>query len=207
MNRDVQGHRVVRLRTLLIGAGVLLGIALVVGFWKQEFVRAQVAAQMLGNLELVAQKYGLYLRDRVDAVEIFEIEEGAKATNTVSIAIGLTKEKHGYSARQNLTGSAAETFMNRWSHMNFNWSLSAMCHEPAFVVRFLKNGKPELETTLCLKCRNFVLPDLPFYAEMGFDTANPAGKAFVAHVQSLFPDSPKWKKAEPKPAPSSKPKE
>ena len=207
MNRDAQGHRVVRVRTLLAGAAVLLGMALVVGIWKREFVRAQVQAQMLGNLELVTEKYGLYLRGRVDAVELFEIAEKGKGTNSISISIGLTKEKLDYSAKRNLTGAASETFMNHWSHMHFHWYLSGMCHEPAFAIRFLKNGKPELETTLCLKCQNFLLPDFPFYAEMGFDTTNPTGQAFVAHMKSLFPDSPKWKKAEVKSEPSSKPKE
>jgi hypothetical protein len=196
MNRDAQGYRTVRLRTLFKGAGILLLLAVAVGLWQREALFQQVRAHFFGNAELVAEKYGRQLVFNVDGVEVFEIEEGAKATNSVSIWIGPLVVKRGYGAKRVLEGAEAKVFMEHWSKMHFHWGLSGMCHDPAFVVRFLKGNGTELETTLCFACQNFRYPTLLGEATMGFDSDNAAGRAFIAQVQGLFPDSPKWAELE-----------
>lgn len=197
MDRDAQGYRTVRLRTLAIGAGLLLLLAVVVALWKREILFQQLRAQALGNMELAAEKYGWQMTQAVEAVEVFEIEESSKATNSVSIRIGVRTERHGYIAKRELTGSEAKAFLERWGKMRFHWGMSGLCHEPAFVVRFLKEDKAELETTLCFMCHNFQIPSLLGEATtMGFDQESPAGQAFVAQVKTLFPDSPKWAELE-----------
>lgn len=175
----------------------MLLLALAAAFWKRNALFQQLRAQALGNMELAAEKYGRQMTEVADAVEVFEIEDGSKATNTVRIHIGTRTEKHAYIVRRALTGPEAKAFLERWGKMRFHWGLSGLCHEPAFVVRFLKDGKAELETTVCFLCHNFQIPSLLGEGTtMGFDQAGPAGQAFVAQVKALFPDSPKWAELE-----------
>jgi hypothetical protein len=193
MNRDAKGHRVVRLRTLLVAVVSALALVVVLTLWNWQSLRQQVRALLLGNMELAAERYGWELAQRVDSLEIYEIEEASRATNSVSIHIGGRTETHGYVAKRELNEAEAKVFMEHWGRMRFHWGLSGLCHFPAFVVRFLEDAEPKLETTLCFECHNFQIPD--FFGErtfMGFEQKSPKGQAFVAHVESLFPDSPKW---------------
>ncbi len=193
MNRDAQGCRTIRLRTLLKWSGLVLLLVVAIGFWKREFLYQQFRAQLLGNLELSAEKFGSELARKADAVEVFEIDESGKATNSVSIKIGGRVHNYDVVAGRNLASAEAKAFLERWGYMSFDWRMGGLCHEPAFVVRFLKNGKPELETTLCFMCHNFWIPTLVGRGtHMGFDQNSPSGQEFVAQVRGLFPDSPKW---------------
>lgn len=237
MNRDAQGHRIIRMRTLLISACLLLLATVALGYFliitRSDFVRIQA----LGARELNAQKYGWELEFRVDQIEISEVESGTNATDNVTIRIGKVAEKHACGPKRNLAGVEAKAFMERWSAMHFHSDYAYMCHEPAFVVRFLNHGQPELETTLCFECSNFPVASWLGNSWMGFNLRNAAGLAFEEHFRKQFPkstkwadlevkrlqrqkslagnpsaannasNSPHWKKAEPKPAPSSKPKE
>ena len=172
-------------------------------------LRDQPRGWMFGQLELAAEKYGYMLAytQSVDTIEISEIEEGPRATNIVNLVVGSRTIHAKCGATRKLTGKEAKDFLTRWSQMHFNYYLSSLCHEAAFAIRFRKNDKSVLETTICFKCQNFEIP-FPFTAEpveMGFDLASPAGQAFLAEVRRLFPDSPKWvemdKQRQPKPKP------
>ena len=114
----------------------------------------------------------------------------------MSIRVGARTEKHGYVAKRALSGPEAKAFLERWGKMRFHWGISGLCHEPAFVVRFLKDGEPDLETTVCFLCHNFRISTLLGEGTMGFDQDSPNGQAFVAHVKTLFPDSVKWAELE-----------
>ena len=204
MNRDSKGFRTVRLRTLLSVIGAFVLVVLAIGFWQREFLSEQKRAVILGNFELIAEKYSFSYGDDVDAVEIFEIEQGARIVSTFTLRIGSQVEKHGIGVKKSLSAEETKKFMQRWSRMHFHWGLSGMCHEPGFIVRFLKDGKPVLETTLCFKCQNFEAPSALGPTLMGFEKKSPDGQAFVAHFKGLFPDSQKWaelEKEQKKPAP------
>jgi hypothetical protein len=192
MNRDLQGYRTVRLRTLLLCTGIIAVLAVAVGLWKREALQEQVRAVFLGNAKVASEKYGWKLSARVDAVEIYEIEEASKATNKVTINIGSHTEEHGYGSKRNISEDEAKVFMGLWSKMEFDWELSAACHDPAFVLRFLNHGHPELEITLCFHCQNFQYPSLFGTGLMGFSENSPSGQDFLAHMRVLFPESPKW---------------
>jgi len=193
MNRDAHGYRTVRLRTLLAVAVGVFALVVVLTLWNLRSLHQQVRALLLGNMELAAERYGWELAQRVDSLEIYEIEAAGRATNSVSIHIGGRTETHSYVAKRKLNGAEAKVFMEYWGRMRFHWGLSGLCHYPAFVVRFLEDAEPKLETTLCFECHNFQIPGL--FGEttfMGFEQKSPKGQAFVAHMKSLFPDSPKW---------------
>ena len=198
MNRDSQGHRVVRVRTLLIAAWLVLLATVASGYLlfitRADFFRIQA----LGTQELNAEKYGWELEYRVDQVEIFEVETGTNAAGSVTIRIGKEVEKFTCGPKKTLAGAEAKAFMERWSAMHFHRSLAAMCHEPAFVIRFLKHGKPELETTLCFECTNFPLASWLGNSWMGFNARNARGLAFEDHFRHQFPTSPKWAELEEK---------
>ena len=196
MHRDPQGYRTVRLRTLLVAASFGVVLTLAVAFWLRESLFQHFRAFVLGNAELAAEKYGRLLGERVDEVEVFEIEPARKGTNSVTIRLGTWVEHHDYSAMRALSGSEAEAFLKGWGKMRFHWGLSGLCHDPAFVLRFTKNGRLEWETTLCFLCQNFQYASPIGLGTMGFDEQSPAGQAFVAQVRALFPNSPKWTELE-----------
>ena len=196
MNRDAQGRRVVRLRTLLALGGLLIGVLGGIGIWQWPLLRDQPRGWMFGQLELAAEKYGYMLAytHSVDTIEISEVENGPRATNSIALVVGSRTLHVKCGPTRQLAGAEAEEFLKRWSWMHFHYNLSGMCHDEAFAIRFRKNDKSALETTICFKCQNFEIP-FPFTAEpvyMGFDLGSPASQAFLAEVRRLFPDSPKW---------------
>ena len=207
MNRDAKGCRVVRLRSLLLASGLLLALVVGTGIWQLPLLREQFRGWWLGQAELAAEKYGRMLEDAVNTVEISEVEAGSRATNLVTLVTGSRTRQVKCGSTQKLFADDAQQFVKRWRSMRFHWGLSGMCHEEAFAIRFHKNNKSVLETTVCFKCQNFEIP-FPLgdgFEYMGFDLASPAGQAFLAEVRRRFPDSPKWvemdKKRQPKPKP------
>lgn len=196
MNRDAQGRRVVRLRTLLAVGGLFIAVLGGIAIWQWPLLRDQPRGWVFGQLELAAEKYGYMLAytHSVDTIEISEIEEGSRATNIVNLVIGSRTTRAKCGAIRRLTGKEADDFVTRWSQMHFNYNFSGMCHEEAFVIRFRKNDKSVLETTVCFKCQNFEIP-IPFTVGpvyMGFDLTGVADQHFLAEVRRLFSDSPKW---------------
>lgn len=187
-------NKTVRLRTLAVVLASGLAILALVIWWQWDFVADQFRAYALGHAELAATDYGTGLRYSADRVEIHEVSEGGSATNTHRLKINGKETILNTHAPLILTGKAADKFLHLWSDMWFGWGLSALCHDPAFVVHFSKGDKTVLKTSLCLSCQNFTVPSI--FGEdflMGFDSDGPKGLAFVEHLKSLFPNSSKWK--------------
>lgn len=190
-------NKTVRLRTLAVVLASGLAISALVIWWQWDFVWEQFRAYALGHAELAAVHYGSGLRYSVDRVGIHEVSEDGTATNTHRLKINGEKTILNSHAPLLLTGQAADEFMHLWSDMWFGWGLSALCHDPAFVIYFSKGDAFILKTSLCLKCQNFTVPSV-FGGDflMGFDSESPKGLAFAEHLKSLFPNSPKWKTAQ-----------
>jgi hypothetical protein len=190
-------NKTVRLCTLAVLLASGLAISALVIWLQWDFVWEQFRAYALGHAELAATDYGSGLRYSADRVEIHEVSEDGSATNTHRLKINGKDTVINTHAPLLLTGQAADEFLHLWSDMWFGWGLSALCHDPAFVVHFSKGDKTVLKTSLCLSCQNFTVPSI-FGGDflMGFDSEGPKGLAFVEHLKSLFPTSAKWQTAE-----------
>ena len=71
--------------------------------------------------------------------------------------------------------------------MTFWYGFSALCHEPAYGLRFFSGEELVLETTFCWKCSNFEVPTSLGYRFMGFDRHNPQAAALWRLLQEHIP--------------------
>ena len=190
----------IRLRTLFLSMFVALVIIVGLGLLKRDAIFGHLQTYAIGEMEVAAKKYGRELGP-VSRVEIFEVlpESNAVATHKFDIDGERTSLHSGPALL--LESNAAATFMQHWTAMRFHADYSAMCHDPAFVVRFMMGDEVLLKTSLCLHCQNFSIPSVFGETLMGFSGRHPTGVAFADHMKSLFPNSEKWK-----PTPSDKTK-
>lgn len=184
----------VRVRTLLLGFFIAVASVVGVGLWKRESIVAHLRIYAVGESEVAAKKYGSELGP-VSRVEIFEVLGETNAVTSHKFTIyGERTSLHSGSALV-LESAAAMSFMQHWGAMRFHSDYSAMCHDPAFVVRFMLGDEVLLKTSLCLHCQNFTIPSVFGETLMGFSSRHPTGVAFAAHLKTLFPDSAKWESA------------
>lgn len=193
--------RVVRVKSLWLVALYGLVFLGLLGYWQREFFRDQLRAVVLGNLELASERFGSNLPDSVDRVDIAEIVGPDAGTNTISAKIDGHLNDYRISTHRVLSGQAAAAFANSWRAMRFGWGLSALCHQPAFLLTFKSGDKTYLQTTVCLECQNFYAPSLFGSVLIGFDKRDAAGVKLMKQFKTLFPDSGKWAAIEVKERP------
>ena len=139
-----------------------------------------------GTLDMAAEKYG-WLLPQVDRVEVSVLASGkASATNGIPSRVdGLSY--YPIAVQKMLTGQEAKEFRNKWRAMTFWYGFSALCHEPAYGLRFFNGQELLLETTFCWKCSNFQVPTPLGYGFMGFDSDKPQAVAFWRLLQEHIP--------------------
>ncbi len=184
----------VRLRTILLGSFIALAVIAGLGILKRETILEHLRIYAVGEAEVAATKYGRELGP-VSRVEISEVlgETNAVARHNLTIYGEKTLLHTGPALV--LENSSAMTFIQHWGAMRFHADYSAMCHDPAFVVRFKMGNDLLLKTSLCLHCQNFTIPSVFGETLMGFNSRHHTGVAFAGHMKSLFPDSEKWESA------------
>lgn len=202
MNRDAQGNRVIRVRSLLLTCGLFFAAITVAMVWQARFLwdfcYSQFRALSLGNSDLAAEKFGPMLAGSVDRIEISQIG-GASGTNMVTLKRHSKVETFKCGPTQILTENEATRFIELWSGMHFDRGYAMFDHYPAFAIRFLWKGRSVLETTLSAHGSSFFAASesgdpFGFLGEqlIGFNRTTPPGLAFVAELQKRFPDSPEW---------------
>ncbi len=184
----------VRLRTILLSSFIALTVVAGLGILKRETIMEHLRIYAVGESEVAATKYGRQLGP-VSRVEISEVlaETNAVASHTLTIYGEKSRLHTGLAVV--LESAAAMTFMQHWAAMRFHADYSAICHDPAFVVRFMMGHEVLLKTSLCLHCQNFTIPSVFGETLMGFNSRHPTGMAFSEHLKSLFPQSDKWESA------------
>lgn len=184
----------VRLRTILLSSFIALAVIAGLGILKRETILEHLRIYAVGESEVAAIKYGREL----GPVSRVEISEVLAETNSVArhnlIIYGEKTLLHTGPALV-LESNTAMKFMQHWGAMRFHADYSAMCHDPAFVVRFMMGDDVLLKTSLCLHCQNFTIPSVFGETLMGFSSRHPTGVAFADHMRTLFPHSDKWETA------------
>lgn len=61
-------------------------------------------------------------------------------------------------AHATLQGDACDELRSAWQSLAFDRLGGALCHEPAYGLRFFRGDDLLFETTVCWKCQNFYLP-------------------------------------------------
>jgi hypothetical protein len=139
-----------------------------------------------GTLDIAAQKYG-WLLPEADRIEISALgKSGATATNGFPSRVAGVSVHH-IGQQKTITGEQATEFRKKWTSMMFWWGFSAMCHEPAYGLRFFRGQSLLLEMTVCWKCSNFEVPTPLGYRFMGFDEKRPEAESVRRSLQEHLP--------------------
>lgn len=171
----------------LLAALMGLALLLIAGVWfSRDFLRDSVRAYIWGTIHLAGEKYGNLLPE-VDQMEIYLLQpesrddsQGFGMPDNPSIQIPIAGSKV-------LTGEEASTFANAWREMTFGAAWGAMCHEPAYGLRFRHGQEMILETTLCWKCSNFYVPSPLGTILCGFRKKDSKAEAFWEILQGHLP--------------------
>ena len=136
-------------------------------------------ALALGWVELSGLKATAELPS-VDRIEINLVASDQPTDNTAPgfpVFSGDGISRHRILGRKLATGPEAAQLLGAWRTLHTSAALSGMCHEPGYGLRFFHGTKLVLETSVCFKCQNFVVP-VPKLgsAYCGFDAQNEAGR-------------------------------
>jgi len=88
-----------------------------------------------------------------------------------------------------LTGAEAEAFAALWRAQRFDPGLQALCHSPAYGLRFYSGNEMFFETSLCFHCSNFYVTNLLGSGWWGFDTRTAEAGELLRRLQEIFPAS------------------
>jgi len=91
--------------------------------------------------------------------------------------------------RKTLTGSDAESLAALWRSQAFGWKHQAMCHDPAYGVRFYRGSSLKFETSVCFRCSNFYVTAVGESGWWGFDAKTPQAANLLARLEQIFPAS------------------
>ena len=86
-----------------------------------------------------------------------------------------------------LTGADAEAFAHLWRSQTFGWEYGAMCHEPAFGLRFHQGSTLRFETTVCFHCSNFHVTALGRSTWWGFRSTTPVASNLLERLRQIVP--------------------
>ena len=139
-----------------------------------------------GTLDIAAEKYGWRLPD-ADRVEISVLDEWSPTVTNGFPSKVDSVSYYRIGRQKTITGEQAKEFGTKWRSMMFWWGFSAMCHEPAYGLRFFSGQSLLLETTLCWKCSNFEVSTPLGYRFMGFDKKRPQAESFWRSLQEHLP--------------------
>jgi len=147
-----------------------------------------IRALEIGRIELAGLKATVELPP-VERVEInLFMFGGAAPTNAARFPVqfaGFTSNRK-IQATQTLVGNRAAEFLDAWRSLHTCWGFSALCHEPAYGLRFFNGDKLALETSVCFKCCNFSVQTPSGHVLCGFNPTDRAGtKVFFMLTNSI----------------------
>lgn len=85
-----------------------------------------------------------------------------------------------------IEGSEAQAIATLWRTQNFT-SISAMCHYPAFGIKFYSRGKVILYASLCWECDNILVMEPTREDRQGFKGGSRKGQELLKVFTSAFP--------------------
>jgi hypothetical protein len=99
--------------------------------------------------------------------------------------------RRGTVNRHTVRGAEAESLASIWRDIYFDRHFAALCHDPYYALRFRYRGKLILETSICWKCRNVILPvGFLGQTEYGFDAKSENGQRLLSTLTQYAPHPP-----------------
>jgi hypothetical protein len=173
---------------VLIALGVLLAIGGIAAWQRDSILRAYVSYSVRTVTTALPHS---------DRVEVFHLSGTAFARDEADRpkpGEGFPIRAYGSAeakilGRTTLNGTDAEALAAMWRAQTFDWGLQALCHSPAYGLRFYSGNKLTFETSLCFHCSNFYVTDLLGSGWWGFDSKSPTAQELLRRIQEIFPDS------------------
>jgi hypothetical protein len=119
----------------------------------------------------------------VTKVEIFLLMEQGTPTG-IEFPVRPYKETVPVYGSLDLTGAELGEFLALWKDLVPANSLQAMCHYPAYGVRFFRDKTLLFEASLCWFCSNFWIEDDGWF---GFWADHESGQALLAFLDRCLP--------------------
>jgi hypothetical protein len=172
-----------KLKKWLIRCAAVCVLFFLGGYCLRDFWIGQIRIYLLGLMEVRADEFGYKLP------EVDEIEVMALGSRDFSMPDGPDRVAHyAIFGRTVLHGEEAENVAKLWRHLLRGRGFSAMCHEPAYALRFRQHGKLLFETTICWACHNYTIPvgNLGRF-EYGFDSKREDAQSLLKLLESHVP--------------------
>ncbi len=126
---------------------------------------------------------------RCDRVEVFSLSGEAGSDAATGFPVRPYAAYSRILDRKTLTGPDAEALAALWRSQTFGHEYPAMCHKPAFGVRFYRGSSLTFETSVCFRCSNFYVPVLGTAAWWGMDSKAPSATQLLLRLQEIVPAS------------------
>ena len=168
-------------RRTILGVVVVLFASAGIGWWQREAILVAYRTRYRTAVTVALPNY--------QRVEVFHLngEIDGDVTNGFPV-----RPYNAYSQiidRKVLVGKDAETIAALWRSQSFDPRFEAMCHDPAYALRFYQGSSVTFETSICFGCNNFYYTVLGQSEWWAFDTSTPAAAALLNRFQEIFPDS------------------
>ena len=125
-----------------------------------------------------------------DQVEVLLLKDDWKKPATNGLYIVPYDHYYEIIESRPIEGERAARIASLWSQQVFDPMIQALCHEPAYGLRFKRGSKLLWETSICFKCNNFTLQFGPFQKMtgfMGFDSRTEEAKALLKELEEILP--------------------
>lgn len=172
-------------RFAVFGVAIAVG-ALGVGYLYRESLRSTLRAYYLGRAIVASEEFGRDLPE-VDEIEVLALGE-AGTPGSPDTFYGDMGGSFGTVARQKLSGAEAERIAAIWRSLPTGHQFGALCHHPYYALRFRRNRRLILETSICWTCSNYALPlGLLGTTHFGFGAKSEQGQELFKVLSEYVP--------------------
>lgn len=172
-------------RRSLVSIGVVLLIGGVLG-WQRDSILSSYFRHRVRAVTVALPKC-----DRVEVVHLggFQRSDGPDLASDRQFPVRPYNRFALVRGSQTLSGSDAEMIAALWRAQTFGPEFQALCHHPAFGIRFFSGNELTLETSVCFACANFSVDYLWESGFHGFDTSRPKARELLTRLHQLYPES------------------
>ena len=170
---------------ILVAVGILLALGGVVAWQWDTILRAYI----FHSVRTVTTSL-----PRCDRTDVFYIRgNGFQSAPRGDATTGFPVHGYGTFAQilgtKSLSGGDVDKFASLWRAQTFGPEFQALCHSPAYGLRFYSGRRVVFETSLCFHCSNFCVTGLFGSGFWGFDTSSPKAEELLRDLQEIFPES------------------
>jgi hypothetical protein len=158
---------------------------------KTEEIKLTESKKRKSEWDKITRKYKRYTSElpQVTTVQLSRISrtsaEQGPPPNAKYFPVHDHKKSAIIHAQTNLVGANALQIADEWRSLEFGWEYQALCHEPAYGLRFYRGKKLLFETSVCWECHNFTVRD----GFMGFHATAPPAQRFLQSLNRHLPIS------------------